>query len=81
MLAMEGEEEIPPVLQVAFRRQPQARAGWEAISVNRRRWHLLSIFSCQSPEARANAVERAMTQAMEKAGRSKNKTAEFNDEA
>jgi uncharacterized protein YdeI (YjbR/CyaY-like superfamily) len=76
MLAMEGEESIPPVLQVAFRRQPQARAGWEAISVNRRRWHLLSIFSCQSPEARANAVERAMTQAMSKAGQAKRKSAE-----
>jgi uncharacterized protein YdeI (YjbR/CyaY-like superfamily) len=62
-------------LQVAFRRQPQARAGWNAISVNRRRWHLLSIFSCKSPEARANAVERAMAQVMSKTGPSKSRSA------
>jgi uncharacterized protein YdeI (YjbR/CyaY-like superfamily) len=80
LLTMEGEEVIPPILQIAFRRQPLARAGWEAISVNRRRWYLLSIFSCQSPEARAKAVERAMDQAMHKAGRGRSDTSGFDDE-
>ena len=30
MLAMEGEQTLPPILQVAFRRVPRARAGWDA---------------------------------------------------
>ena len=29
MLAMEGEKELPPVLEVAFRRVPAARKGWD----------------------------------------------------
>src|ERR1700743_284440 len=31
MLAMEGEQVLPPILQVAFRRAPLAKAGWEAM--------------------------------------------------
>ena len=30
LLAMEGERETPPILRVAFQRQPAAREGWEA---------------------------------------------------
>src|ERR1700733_2822957 len=51
MLTMEGEEYPPPVLQIAFRRQPLARAGWDAMTANQRRIALLSIFSTKSPEA------------------------------
>jgi len=65
MLAMEGERELPPILQLAFRRAPQAKAGWEAMTPVQRRGHLLGIFGYQSPESRekraAKAVEEALT--------------------
>ena len=32
MLTMEGEKELPPVLEVAFRRVPAARKGWEVMT-------------------------------------------------
>jgi uncharacterized protein YdeI (YjbR/CyaY-like superfamily) len=67
MLTMEGEEHPPPILQMAFRRQPLARAGWDAMTPNQRRLTLLSIFSCVSPEAQAKRVERVMDEAVNKA--------------
>jgi uncharacterized protein YdeI (YjbR/CyaY-like superfamily) len=67
MLTLEGEQEIPPILQVAFRRQPLARIGWESMTQNQRRTQLLSIFMCQSPEARAKRVEWAVADAAKRA--------------
>ena len=37
MLAMEGEKILPPILQVAFRREPLAQAGWKAMTALQRR--------------------------------------------
>ena len=37
MLTMEGEKELPPVLEVAFRRVPAARKGWELMTKVQRR--------------------------------------------
>ena len=79
MLVMEGEFEPPPVLQVAFRRQPLAREGWAKMTKNQRRMTLMGIFMCASPEAQAKRVEYALEEAMKvanrtghsKAGRSK----------
>jgi uncharacterized protein YdeI (YjbR/CyaY-like superfamily) len=69
MLTMEGEESPPPILQVAFRRQPLARAGWEALTKNQRRLHLLGIFTCQSPEAQAKRVQRVLEESVQAATR------------
>jgi uncharacterized protein DUF1905/bacteriocin resistance YdeI/OmpD-like protein len=69
MLTMEGEEYPPPILQVAFRRQPLARGGWDVLTPNQRRLILIGIFSCQSPEAQAKRVERAIDDAMQAARR------------
>jgi uncharacterized protein YdeI (YjbR/CyaY-like superfamily) len=52
LLAMEGEKQLPPILDVAFRRSPKARKGWELMTVVQRRGHLLGVFYYQSPEAR-----------------------------
>jgi uncharacterized protein YdeI (YjbR/CyaY-like superfamily) len=52
LLAMEGEKVLPPILDVAFRRHPSARRGWEAMTEVQRRGHLLGVFYYQSPEAR-----------------------------
>jgi uncharacterized protein YdeI (YjbR/CyaY-like superfamily) len=64
MLAMEGEQVLPPILQVAFRRAPQARAGWEAMTPVQRRGHLLGIFYYQSPEARERRTQKAVEEAL-----------------
>jgi uncharacterized protein YdeI (YjbR/CyaY-like superfamily) len=71
LLTMEGEEYPPPILQIAFRRQPLAREGWGAMTANQRRVALLSIFSTKSPEAQAKRVEWALAEAMKAAQRSK----------
>ena len=68
MLAMDGERELPPVLQAAFRRQPRALAGWEAMTPVQRRGHLLGIFYYQGPEARRKRAEKAVAEALKKAG-------------
>jgi uncharacterized protein YdeI (YjbR/CyaY-like superfamily) len=64
MLAMEGEQTLPPILQVAFRRAPRARAGWEAMTPVQRRGHLLGIFYYQSPEARERRTQKAVDEAL-----------------
>lgn len=68
MLAMEGEETLPPILQVAFRQAPLARKGWEAMTKLQRRNHLLGIFYCQSPEARERRTQRVVADALQRAG-------------
>lgn len=67
MLAMDGERDLPPILQVAFRRQPRALAGWEAMTPVQRRGHLLGIFYYQSPEARRKRAEKAVDEAVKRA--------------
>ena len=64
MLAMEGEQELPPILQVAFRRQPQARIGWEAMTPIQRRTHLLGIFYYQGAEARQKRVDKTVEECL-----------------
>ena len=69
LLAMEGERELPPILQVAFRRQPRAQAGWEAMTPVQRRGHLLGIFYYQGPESRQKRADKAVAEALKVAGR------------
>jgi uncharacterized protein YdeI (YjbR/CyaY-like superfamily) len=64
MLAMEGERELPPILQMQFTRYPQARAGWEAMTLVQRRGHLLGIFYYQSPESREKRARQAVEEAL-----------------
>jgi len=66
MLAMEGERELPPILQAAFRRQPRALEGWKAMTPVQRRGHLLGIFYYQSPEARQKRADKAVADAVKK---------------
>jgi len=64
MLAMEGERELPPILQMEFARRPQARVGWEAMTPIQRRGHLLGIFYYQSPESREKRARKAVDEAI-----------------
>jgi uncharacterized protein YdeI (YjbR/CyaY-like superfamily) len=68
MLAMEGEETLPPILQVAFREAPLARKGWEAMTKLQRRNHLLGIFYYQSPEARERRAQKVVADALQRVG-------------
>ena len=69
MLVMEGERETPPILRVAFQRQPAARGGWEAMSPVRRRNHLVSIFHYKTAEAREKRTLIAIEDALKLAKR------------
>ena len=70
MLAMEGEKELPPVLEVAFRRVPAARVGWEAMTAAQRRAHLLGVFHYRGVEAREKRVAKLVEDAV-RVGRGK----------
>ena len=69
MLAMEGEKELPPVIEVAFRRVPAARKGWEAMTKAQRRMGLLAVFYYQSPEAREKRVRKLVESCLKVARR------------
>jgi uncharacterized protein YdeI (YjbR/CyaY-like superfamily) len=60
MAAMEAEEELPSVLQLAFAQNSLAREGWQLMSPLRRRRHLLGIFYYASPEARARRITKML---------------------
>ena len=60
---MDGERELPPILQVAFARNPQAREGWERMSSARRRGHLFGIFYYKTPEAQGRRIDKMLEDA------------------
>jgi uncharacterized protein YdeI (YjbR/CyaY-like superfamily) len=69
LLAMEGERMTPPILEVAFQRQPKAREGWRAMTAVQRRGHLMGIFYYQSPESRQKRAQKAIDEAVRVAGK------------
>jgi uncharacterized protein YdeI (YjbR/CyaY-like superfamily) len=69
MLTMEGERELPPVIDVAFRRFPAARKGWEAMTTTQRRSNLMAVFHYQSPEAREKRVRKVVEDCLRVAGK------------
>jgi uncharacterized protein YdeI (YjbR/CyaY-like superfamily) len=69
MLAMEGERELPPILQVAFLERPEAKVGWQAMTEVQRRGHLLGIFGYKSPESREKRAAKAVEEAVKVARR------------
>jgi uncharacterized protein YdeI (YjbR/CyaY-like superfamily) len=64
LLAMEGEKVLPPILEVAFRRHPRAREGWEKMTEVQRRGHLLGVFYYQSPEAREKRAGKVVDECL-----------------
>jgi uncharacterized protein YdeI (YjbR/CyaY-like superfamily) len=71
MLAMEGEQELPPILRAAFQRQPMARAGWDAMTPTQRRNHLFGIFFVQTVEGRERRAAKAVEESLRVANRKK----------
>jgi len=64
LLAMDGEQELPPILRVLFRRTPGAERAWHAMTPIQRRAHLLGIFYYRSPEARERRAKKAVEEAL-----------------
>jgi hypothetical protein len=69
LLTMESEKVLPPILEVAFSRNPAARKGWEAMTVTQRRGHLLGVFYYQTPEAREKRVGKLVEECLKVARR------------
>jgi uncharacterized protein YdeI (YjbR/CyaY-like superfamily) len=65
LATMEAEQELPPLLRLAFGRTPRAMEGWQRMSPTQRRAQLLAIFYYRSPEARAQRVAKAAEAAAE----------------
>jgi uncharacterized protein YdeI (YjbR/CyaY-like superfamily) len=63
LATMEAEKELPPLLRMAFDRDPQASAGWKMMSQARRRGHLLGIFYYRDPKTQAQRARKAVADA------------------
>ena len=64
LLVMEGEQETPPILRVAFQREPLAARGWQAMTLIQRRGHLWGIFGYQSVASRQRRAAQAIDHAL-----------------
>jgi uncharacterized protein YdeI (YjbR/CyaY-like superfamily) len=62
---MDAERELPPLLRIAFSRNPLALEGWNRMSQSRRRGHLFGIFHYREPQARARRLAKTVQEAYE----------------
>ena len=70
---MEAELDLPPVLKLAFARDPRAYQGWQSMTPLQRRHQLLGIFHSRSPEARDRRVAKMLVDAIAFGERGMNK--------
>jgi uncharacterized protein YdeI (YjbR/CyaY-like superfamily) len=63
LAVMDAEHELPPALQIAFARDPQALEGWKYMSPSHRRNHLFGIFYYRTPDAQARRIEKVLQDA------------------
>jgi uncharacterized protein YdeI (YjbR/CyaY-like superfamily) len=66
---MEAELDLPPILKLAFARDPRAYLGWQSMTPLQRRSHLLGIFYYRSPEARDRRIAKMMEEALARTDR------------
>ena len=64
LATMEAELELPPILKLAFARDPRAAQGWQSMTPLQRRGHLLGIFYYRSPEARDRRIAKMLEDAL-----------------
>ena len=57
MLTKEGERELPPMVEAAFRQRPKARAGWKNLTETQRRHELFAVFYYKAGPARDKRVQ------------------------
>jgi uncharacterized protein YdeI (YjbR/CyaY-like superfamily) len=70
---MDAERELPPILRLAFAREPRALKGWERMSPSHRRRHLFGVFYYRSPEARDRRIEKVLEDALSFAERKRSR--------
>lgn len=63
METMEAEIELPPLLQLAFRRDPVAYEGWHLMTPRQRRGELFGVFYYHTPEARGRRISKMLATA------------------
>lgn len=64
MATMEAERELPPILKLAFAREPRALTGWQRMSATHRRGNLLAIFYYRTPEARDRRIAKIIEETL-----------------
>lgn len=64
LATMEAERELPPILKLAFARDPRAYTGWQRMSPSHRRGHLLAIFYYRTPDARDRRIAKMLDDAL-----------------
>jgi uncharacterized protein YdeI (YjbR/CyaY-like superfamily) len=64
MATMEAELDLPPILKLAFGRDPRAYQGWQSMTLLQRRQHLLGIFYCRTPESRDRRIAKMLEEAL-----------------
>jgi uncharacterized protein YdeI (YjbR/CyaY-like superfamily) len=72
---MEAERELPPILKLAFARDPRAHNGWQSMTPLQRRGHLLAIFYYRTLEARDRRIAKTIGDALAFAERKPKKEA------
>jgi uncharacterized protein YdeI (YjbR/CyaY-like superfamily) len=60
MATMEAELNLPPILKLAFARDPRAYQGWQSMTPLQRRYYLLGIFYCRTPETRERRISQML---------------------
>jgi uncharacterized protein YdeI (YjbR/CyaY-like superfamily) len=60
MATMEAELDLPPILKLAFARDPRAYQGWQSMTPLQRRYYLLGIFYCRTPETRDRRISKML---------------------
>ena len=65
MEVLEAEIELPPILRLAFARNPQAARGWDRMPPSHRRSHLFGIFGHRDLEARLRRIDKSMLEMIE----------------
>jgi len=63
LAVMDAERELPPILRVAFSRDPRAFEGWQRMSLAQRRGHLMAIYYYREPKAQARRLAQALEDA------------------
>jgi len=69
LATLEAERELPPLLRLAFAREPRALQGWQRMTPAQRRGHLLAIFYYRSPDARERRIAKTIQDALASAAR------------
>ena len=64
MEAMDAEHDLPPMIRLAFARNPGAEQAWKNMTVIQRRHGLLAVFYYRTPESRMKRLEKLIEQAL-----------------